>query len=211
MTMVSAPGLFLSVSDSHCTRVTAVLNSSPHFYTWDASSPTVCIFKEVLSQFLKLWALFFPSARILLMPSYFMLPFLTKPALWSTSCTHIHEVGGTATGSEPGRAGTRAHITAGRATEVCSTGITLFPQCCRISKTNSIHFRAGRKVPIKRSVRPVLPGAWHPLKRTATKVKRETEKDGSPEIGRTKGNNEAFALEPENCMIKYFLKWADCK
>lgn len=61
-------------------------------------------------------------------------------------------------------------------------------------------------MPIKRSVRPVLPGAWHPLKTTATKVKREIEKDGSPEAGRTKGNNEAFALEPENCMIKYFLK-----
>lgn len=94
MTMVSAPGLFLSVSDSHCTRVTAVLNSSPQFYTWDASSPIGCIFKKVLSQFLKLWALFFPSARILLMPSYFMLPFLTKPALQSTSCTHIQKNGG---------------------------------------------------------------------------------------------------------------------
>lgn len=182
----------------------------PQFYTWDASSPTGCIFKKVWSQFLKLWALFFPSARILLMPSYFMLPFLTEPALQSTSCTHT-ELGGTATGPEPGRAETWAHITAGRATEVCSTGITLFPLCCRISKTNSMHFRAGSKVPIKRSVGPVLPGAWHPLKRTATKVKREIEEGGPPEIGKTKGNNEAFALEPENCMIKYFLKWADCK
>lgn len=150
MTTVSAPGLFLSVSDSHCSRVTTVLNSSPQFYTWDASSPIGCIFKKVLSQFLKLWALFFPSARILLMPSYFMLPFLTKPAFQSTSCTHVHEMGGTATGSEPGRAETWAHITAGRATEVCSPGITLFLQCWRISKPNSMHFRAGSKVPMKK-------------------------------------------------------------
>lgn len=135
MPTTSAPESSLSISDSHCNWVTMVVNLSPQFYTWVASSPIACISKEVLSQFLKLWALFFTSARIC--------------SCHRISCFHSYKnlrfgaqaaPADTKWGARPpaqglGGAGTWAQITTERTTEACSTGITLSPQCCRISKT----------------------------------------------------------------------------
>lgn len=206
MPLISAPESSLSFSDSRCLLVTAVMNSSPESQTWDASSPTGCISKEVFRQFLKLWALFCTSVGICSCHRISCFHSCKNPCFRTQVAPTYTKWGARPPAQrlaeqEPG------HKSQQRTTEVCSTGITLFPLRCGISKTNLVHFRARSKSPMKRPVRLVLPGIWHPPQRTATKVKMGNRGRTSG-TWKTKGNNEAFALEPENCVVQYLLKWA---
>lgn len=170
MPMISAPESSLSVSDSHCNGVTAVVR--PQFYTWDTSSSVGFIPREVLSQFLKLWALFRTAVWICSCHcnSWFH---SCKTRAPEHNCTLTHQAGSTATGTEPSKAGTWAWILIQSPSEVCSTGITLFPQRHKNRRTNLVYFWAGSKLPMKRQVRAVWPAAWHP----SIATKRETKKD----------------------------------